>query len=274
MKMPPRKSARFAVGAVFVLTVALSSTALGFKAGINYKVNRLLFELSKRDSLLYSIRQTIGADKTYSRDMQDLWIARSVFRSGSGYYVDVGSADGIVNSNTKLLDDLGWNGICVDPFPKNMSKRTCRVFTQPVFSESGKKVSFRAAGEIGGITDTLQTNKASASRAPVVELVTTTLDDILAQAKAPRRINYINIDIEGGEFEALRGLSFDRYEVDAFTIEHNNETTKRQHIRQLLESKGFVLARSWMTDDWYVRQDRCNYKFRLDLGLRSAGSAE
>jgi hypothetical protein len=97
--------------------------------------------------------------------------------------------------------------------------------------------------------------------------VTTTLDEILGKANAPRHIDFMSIDIEGAEFEALRGLSFDKYEVDAFAIEHNNEKEKREHIRQLLESKGYIRVRSWLTDDWYVRRDP-GYEFTLDLGFR------
>jgi len=41
------------------------------------------------------------------------------------------------------------------------------------------------------------------------------------------------------------GLSLDKYQVEAFAIEHNNEEQKRQMIRQLLEAKGYTLVRSW-----------------------------
>ena len=37
-------------------------------------------------------------------------------------------------------------------------------------------------------------------------------------AKAPRRIDYMSLDIEGGELDALRGWSPEKYAVSAFTI--------------------------------------------------------
>src|SRR5262249_2582743 len=91
-----------------------------------------------------------------------------------GYYVDVGSGDGEFVSNTKLLDDLGWKGVCIDPFPTNMSSRTCQLFRQPVFSVSGKKLSFRAAGLMGGITQTLGVTSTvpAVQQSPLVDFET------------------------------------------------------------------------------------------------------
>jgi hypothetical protein len=105
--------------------------------------------------------------------------------------------------------------------------------------------------------------------APLVDFVTATLDEILEKAKAPRHIDYLSIDVEGAELEVLRGLSFDKYEVDALTIEHNNETQKREAMRQLLESKGYERVRSWVMDDWYVRKALAGrYEFLLQSGPR------
>jgi hypothetical protein len=94
--------------------------------------------------------------------------------------------------------------------------------------------------------------KDSASKAPLVELVTTTLDDVLAQAHAPQYIDFMSLDVEGAEYDALRGLSLDRYEFGAMVIEHNYETEKREAIRKLLVGKGYVRVRSWYVDDYYV----------------------
>jgi len=203
-----------------------------------------------------SLRLLTHLDKSYGQFQQDLWVANAIgLRSPHGYYVDVGSADGEEGSNTKLLDTMGWKGVCIDPFAHNMASRTCQVYKQPVFSESGKTVAFKAAGDLGGIAADLATHKTTASKAATVELVTATLDEILEKAKAPTHINYMNIDVEGAEYDVLRGFSLDRYQVDSFTIEHNYEAQKRELIRQLLEPRGYVRVRSWEVDDWYVHRN-------------------
>ena len=97
----------------------------------------------------------------------------------------------------------------------------------------------------------------------MVDLVTATLDEILEKAHAPRHIDFMSIDVEGAEYEALRGLSLDKYQVEAFVIEHNNQEPKRQMMRQLLEASGYSLVRSWYRDDWYALHNR--FKLALDL---------
>jgi len=269
----PFSRAAFMRRAVFIfclLAVVADSFYLGARFGQLYEFQRIVYELPTGSNVLAAFRRVLHLQRSYGQFQQDLWVAFAVGHGKrNGYYVDVGSADGVEISNTYLLDQMGWKGICIDPFPKNMQRRTCQVFRQPVFSESGKKVLFRAAGVLGGIESDLGKFKSQLSEAPLVEFVTTTLDEILEKAKAPKWIDYMNIDVEGAEFDALRGLSLDRYEVGSFTIEHNFETEKREMIRRLLEAKGYVRVRSWEVDDWYVHRDLASqYKAFLTYSTR------
>src|SRR6266853_928889 len=255
---------------VCLLAVIADSLVLGVTFGRIYESQRFIYELPTGANVLAACRRLFHLQRSYGEFQQDLWVALAVGRGKrNGYYVDVGSGNGQENSNTYLLDQMGWKGICIDPFPKNMQRRTCQVFRQPVFSESGKKVLFRAAGVLGGIESDLGKYRDQLSDAPLVEFVTATLDEILEKAKAPKWIDYMNIDVEGAEFDALRGLSLDRYEVGSFTIEHNFETEKREKIRRLLEAKGYVRVRSWEVDDWYVHRDLASqYKALVTYSTR------
>ena len=107
-------------------------------------------------------------------------------------------------------------------------------------------------GFYGGIEQTIGSQKEIAEKADTIELTTTTLDDLLARANAPSFINYMSIDIEGAELEALKGLSLSKYKVGAFTIEHNWEIPKRRAIRKWLEDRGYRRI-GWLTnDDFYI----------------------
>ena len=196
-----------------------------------------------------------GTSKFHSAEQQDKWIAHVVWRDiENGFYVDVGAGDGVLDSNTKALDDLGWEGICIDPFPANMDTRTAKVFKDVVYSEKGHKVKFSCAGFVGGIVDQLgYTRDWKANKnAKLVEFTTTTIDDILHKADAPQYIHYMSVDIEGAELEALKGIDFLQYKIGALTIEHNYEEPKRSEIRSLLESKGYRHVFGLYRDDYYV----------------------
>ncbi|MGC9970865.1 MAG: FkbM family methyltransferase [Bryobacteraceae bacterium] len=247
---------RWTIILVELLGSILCSFYLGARFGMIYQFQKTMYELPDAENARASIKSLFHLQPSYGQFQQDLWVALAIGHGKkNGYYVDVGSADGVAISNTNLLDHMGWKGVCIDPFPTNMQSRTCQVFRQPVFSESGKKVEFRAAGVLGGIDSTLGKHRDQVSAAPMAEFVTATLDEILEKAKAPKWIDYMNIDVEGAEYEVLRGFSLDRYSVGAFTIEHNYEVEKRDLIRKLLEAKGYVRVRSWEVDDWYVHRD-------------------
>ena len=113
------------VAAVCVAGVGLLAFFEGAKFGRTYERYRFVYEAPKRDAIRGALAKLVGREKSYGQFAQDLWVTHGIAPGKrDGYYVDVGSADGEVISNTKLLDDLGWRGVCIDPFPRNMSKRT------------------------------------------------------------------------------------------------------------------------------------------------------
>jgi hypothetical protein len=244
------------VAVILSASIAASSAGyLGLKVGPTYQKNMQCCALPRLTNLFLSLKEFAGFLEFHSQIDQDRWIVHGVFPGvTNGYFVDVGSGDGGRDSNTKVLEDLGWTGVCVDPFPTNMNNRTCAMFKEVVDSAAGRKVRFRTAGFIGGIENYLGITKEweRVKQAEVVELTTTTLEDILARAKAPNFIHYISLDIEGGELEALRGFPFSKHKVGAFTIEHNFEEPKRSQIKALLESQGYRRVRSGEQDDYYM----------------------
>lgn len=241
--------------AVALVCVAVGASAAWLALWARYDVNRTCPETPLVRSIVAAVLQRAGFLTFRSETCQDRWIVLEVYPGlRKGFFVDLGSGNGVVNSNTKVLEDLGWDGVCIDPFPTNMSGRRCTLFTVPVDSVSGKRVRFREAGDLGGIEALLGHSKPATQGAQVVELETRTLSELLAQAKAPPFIHYMSIDIEGAELEALKGLDFSRYRIGALTVEHNFEEPKRSDIRKLLEQNGYRWVRSIEQDDFYLGQ--------------------
>jgi hypothetical protein len=255
--MSRKRTVLYMVAAVVlaVTIAALSAGYVGLKVGPIYDKNKECCRLKRLPNLFLSLKEFAGFVEFHSQMDQDRWIVHSVFPGvTNGYFVDVGAGDGVKDSNTKVLEDLGWSGVCIDPFPTNMNNRTCAIFKEVVDSATGRKVRFRAAGIFGGIENYLGLFKdyEFIKRSELREFTTTTLEEILARAKAPNFIHYISLDIEGGELEALKAFPFAKYNVGAFTIEHNFEEPKRSQIKALLASKGYRLVRSVIQDDYYI----------------------
>ena len=245
---------------VLVLAVVVAVGALGAR-GYSTADPFITKFLANRECCAIPMARNVGVTLAELRDErayfgeigQDKWVLETIFPDvTNGFFVDVGSGHGTIGSNTKLLEQHGWKGICIDPFPVYMEGRTCQMFREVVFGEAGRTMTFRAAKGLAGLEDTLGSWNTTAKRAPAVQFTTTTLDNILRRGGAPDFVHYINLDIEGAEFEALKGFPFDRVRVGAWTIEHNFEEPKRSNLKTLLESHGYVRTHTFKQDDFYA----------------------
>ena len=202
-----------------------------------------------------------GASK--AQLFQDLWALWVSGAKRDGYFVEFGAADGVNISNTWFLEkQMGWTGVLAEPNPvftaSLQRERSCIVSTKCVYSTSGQHVGFLAAkhSEFSRVADIVPADQHEDRRKAhqIIQVETISLGDLLAEHQAPECIDYMSIDTEGSELDILQAFDFERWDVRAFTIEHNG-TPAREPIRQLLVSKGY--RRLWTGlsrfDDWYVR---------------------
>jgi FkbM family methyltransferase len=245
--------AKLLAGTLAVAAVVLGAH-VGYRAGFAEAYHRFVGIGDHDERHSYALRYAAGLEQFQSLMGQDLWVLHAVFPGVTdGFFVDLGSANGVDISNTWALERKGWTGICIDPFPRNMAERTCQVFAEAVDSEGGRTIQFQNPGaEGGGLLSYAGWWVSDDDKRNTVEVTTTTLADILARAGAPPFIHYMNVDIEGAEYEALRVFPFDRYKIGAITIEHNNLEDRRALIRDLLTHNGYRLEWAIRDQDWYM----------------------
>ena len=183
----------------------------------------------------------------------------SVYKKG-GYFVEIGASDGIELSNTYLLEQLGWKGICVEPIPARFEKlvknRKAICFNKAVYHTSDLEVVFSIANKydlLSGIKDYLTTYKDDIlNNHTDIFVETKTLNDILNEANAPLFIEYLSLDTEGTELEILKSVDHSKYKFGIIDVEHNYQEPMRTDIRNYLWDKGYVLAYENKWDDRYV----------------------
>jgi FkbM family methyltransferase len=233
---------------------------LGHRAGRIEAFHHFVGIQDSHERRASAIRYALGLEEFKGITGQDLWVLHSVHPGVTdGFFVDLGSADGVRISNTWLLEQRGWSGICIDPFPRNMEGRTCRVFAEAVDNVGGQTVQFQNPGSYsGGLLKYAGWWVSDESKEKAVEVKTATLADILRRANAPSYIHYLNVDIEGAEYMALSEFPFDQYQFGAITIEHNGLEDRRAKIRELLAANGYRLEWAIRDQDWYVRAETAN----------------
>jgi FkbM family methyltransferase len=168
----------------------------------------------------------------------------------------------VLLSNSWLLEKhFGWQGICAEPNPKLFERlqqnRSCSLSPACVYRSSGERMRFVLADAYGGLEhlgqDDQHADKRNAYTAvgDLIEVITTSLMDLLDQQEAPAVIDYLSIDTEGSELAILEGIDWGRYQFRCITVEHNF-TEQRQGIQKLLEAQGYQRQEAqW--DDWYVK---------------------
>ena len=192
---------------------------------------------------------------SYSQLGQD----RDVLRMYSkGYFVEIGASDGIELSNTYLLEQVGWKGICVEPLPERYEKliknRKAICFNKAVYHTSDLEVVFSVGKYdlLSGIKDHLTKYKDEVlSNRNDIMVKTKTLTDILDEAGAPLFIQYLSLDTEGTELDILKSVDHHKYTFAIIDVEHNFEEPRRTDIRNYLREKGYelILENEW--DDRY-----------------------
>ena len=187
----------------------------------------------------------------------DTWVLSKFKNDYKGYFIDIGAADGYVISNTCLLDSNNWKGIAIDAFPRNFENRINTIVEQAVLSSKKDEiVEFLVPKEyqdFSGIVSNLGAHKDTLNlvETETMQLKTSLLEDILIKHNAPYEIDYMNLDIEGSEYEVLKTFPFSKYKIKYLSVEHNHEEPKRTDIYNLLSKNGYFREKEVQWDDWY-----------------------
>jgi FkbM family methyltransferase len=200
-----------------------------------------------------------------SQFRQDLFALSEVNFKQGGFFVEFGATNGVDISNTWLMEkQFGWRGILAEPgrvwHESLRQNRECAVDRRCVWSKTGATVEFAEVSSnpdlstVRSFTDD-DVHKTARGEHVAYDVETVSLNDLLAQHDAPRRIDYLSIDTEGSEFAILAAFDFAAYEIGVLTVEHNFGPN-REKTKALLEAHGYV--RKWeelsYVDDWYVRR--------------------
>lgn len=163
-----------------------------------------------------------------------------------GYFLEIGANDGFTLSNTVYLErNFNWNGILVEANPKyyNSLKNRNSIIVNKAIAESNGIFQFTDAGLYGGISETLDdTHSDITGKSAVINVEGCRLDDILDENHAPKLIDFISIDVEGGEYSILKQLCESKnYRVKCGCVEHNYRDSDQSRFKELLESAGYSI---------------------------------
>lgn len=197
-------------------------------------------------------------DASQSQLRQDIFALVATNFRRDGFFLEFGATDGVSLNNSVLLErDFGWSGILAEParnwHAELKRNRSCAIDTRCVWKTTGDTLSFTEAprGENSAISGYMSWKRRA--RGTSYDVTTVSLNDLLADHKAPALIDYASIDTEGSEFDILNALDWSRWSFKVLTVEHNF-APQREKIHVLLTSKGYRRVHEAVSrfDDWYL----------------------
>lgn len=198
----------------------------------------------------------------YSQYKQDEYLEATVFKGyKDGFYVDVGSHDGVSLNNTLYFEkNNNWRGINIEPikgvFDKLVENRTADAninINCAVCNCDGEADFYLNEGYtemLSGIIENYDAkhferlnkeNAENAATTQVIKVNTRRLETIFDEHSVSH-IHYLSIDVEGAEFEVIKSINFDKVFIDVVGFENNYEEVSKPIIGYL-EDKGFKVIK-------------------------------
>jgi FkbM family methyltransferase len=186
----------------------------------------------------------------------------------SGYFVELGANDGRLASNTFHYEQFrNWRGVLIEPAPNlflqcraNRSAENhvicaacvsfdyCHEFVRLVYSNS-MSVSLNVETDIGDPKAHAELGRQFLRPDETVfefGAVARTLNSILLEANAPRRIDFLSLDVEGAEIEVLKGVDHEVFRFRYMLIECRDIDRLSSHLTKV----GYKLLEKFNEHDY------------------------
>tara|TARA_B100001750_G_scaffold169067_1_gene137476 strand:+ start:67 stop:774 length:708 start_codon:yes stop_codon:yes gene_type:complete len=205
--------------------------------------------------------------RTYSMHGEDLVVEKYFKDVVNGFYVDLGCYHPVQNNNTMLLYQKGWRGINIDisEFSINLFD-FCRpddLNLNFAVSDKNGEIDFYYQKKISALSTIKksQSDLAFQGKVKKKKITSQTLTQILDDTKyKDKSIDFLDIDIEGADLDALKSLDFSRYSPKLICVEilHenmfiNNNDIEKSDIYNLLKGKNYKRIWSGIFNHIFVK---------------------
>jgi FkbM family methyltransferase len=198
-----------------------------------------------------------------------------------GFYVEIGAYNGVKMSNTYFFEQQGWTGILVEADPGLADEcgavrpRSTIVNCAVVAPDAPTEVTFQVSDEWKSLSslsfnDARRKNIERLTGNFKVSSITVpgrTLDRILEDNGAGG-IDFMTIDVEGHEWDVLRGFTIERWRPEILILERNTTFPDARILRYMIRH-GYHYMRTSGVNDWFVRRGG---DARLQNIVRTVGS--
>jgi FkbM family methyltransferase len=180
-----------------------------------------------------------------------------------GFYIDIGAHNGITINNTYIFEQLGWKGVCVEPMPdiylQLWKNRKCDLINAAIADKNVNDADFvRVLGPdmLSGLdSEMLDSHRERIKKENgIVESIrvnTITFDTLMQNYPDVTHVDFLSIDVEGGEISILKTINFNKYSFGIITIENNEPGNV---LIELMQNKGYQILCKSGGDIMFIKQ--------------------
>ena len=215
-------------------------------------------------------------NKYYGQYGQDSIIAQFFESKGikNGTYVDIGASEGIRFSNTWLLEQLGWRGICVEAHPdyaqlltENRPNSVCYSAAAGDRDKVKVPISLNYRASLTTLDTSLESNFSNEYRGyygdrnakkikgflnGMHEVEMRTIDSLIEENKSIfPKIDLLCIDIDGSEKYAFQALTLSLWNPELLVLEHS--TVGEAYVDNFAQDSGYLVGKRIGSDTFYVK---------------------
>lgn len=199
----------------------------------------------------------------YSQIEQDKYYIENISKGKrNGIFLDIGANDGLFGSNTATLElEYGWSGLCIEANPTlvqslKTNRPSSTVVNKAVWTGPGevnievpdhfkKKDPANQLGRIAGLERNATSFKKFFDKGfKTYTVESDTATNIISQTLGtPVVIDYMSLDTEGAEIEALQSIDFNLIDIKFMTVEHGNRKGYKNIFADYLKQFGYKVHR-------------------------------
>ena len=180
---------------------------------------------------------------------EDLIIQDYLKNINNGFYVDAGCYHPLHLSNTYLLHKRNWSGINIDVSQFSIDLfnflRPNDLNINSAVSNTDSEVTIYFQKKISQLTTIYKEISKERMQGKIQEknIKSQKLNTILNKSKfINRKIDFLNIDLEGADYEALQSLDFNAYRPKVICIEINDKDIIGSDIFNFLNNLKYKLV--------------------------------
>ena len=185
--------------------------------------------------------------KTYSMDGEDLVISNYFKNKNKGFYVDIGCYHPLHRNNTFLLYKKGWKGINIDIHNFSIELfnylRPSDLNYNFAVSNKNEIIEMYFQKELSQLSTTEhdQAKKVFQGEIKKKSIQAYTLDRILGFRKFDKKIDLLDIDVEGSDLKVLQGFSLKKFKPELICVEIHDTNISNSETYKFLNNSNYEL---------------------------------